>query len=261
MAVSAVTILSGCTVKSFAPLDPPSSTVTPPPSTAPAQLAQPKPDTAKQPDTTPPQSKPEAPNAKPEGKVIPDPNDITLMVNKIYMLPDGYVPADLVEPQVAFIFAEKVDKRLMRKEAAAALEKMFAAAKEDGIYLAGVSGYRSYETQAGLFDYYVRTQGEETARKYSAEPGHSEHQTGLAMDISGSTGACAADDCFAGTPEAEWLAKHAHEYGFVIRYPKGKEAITGYAYEPWHARYVGKALAQELTSKGLTMEEYYAAKQ
>lgn len=193
----------------------------------------------------------------PTGIVVSNPTDIKVVVNKKYMLPDGYRPADLVEPKVPFIFKEQDEKRLMRKEAAQALEQMFAAAKKDGVNLAGVSGFRSFETQTGLFNYYVQTQGEETARKYSAEPGHSEHQTGLTMDVSGTTGACAADDCFAGTPEANWLAAHVGEYGFVIRYPKGKESITGYAYEPWHVRYVGKDVAKEVMSKGITLEEYF----
>lgn len=179
-----------------------------------------------------------------------------MLVNKLVMLPDGYEPSDLVEPKVPFTFTEKAEKRLMRKEAAQALEQLFAGAEKDGIFLAGVSGYRSYETQKGLFNYYVQTQGEAIARRYSAEPGHSEHQTGLAMDVSASTGKCAADDCFAETPEARWLAEHAPGYGFIIRYPKGKEAITGYAYEPWHLRYLGKPFAQKVAASGLTLEEY-----
>lgn len=191
-----------------------------------------------------------------KGTVASNPTSITVLVNKSIMLPDGYVPADLTEPQVAFIFSEKAEKRLMRAEAARALEQMFAAAKKDGLFLAGVSGYRSYQTQESLFNYYVSVQGEETARRYSAEPGHSEHQTGLAMDVSGSTGYCAADDCFADTPEAKWLAQHAPEYGFIIRYPKGKESITGYAYESWHVRYIGKAMAADVVAKGVTLDEY-----
>ncbi|HYF76927.1 MAG TPA: M15 family metallopeptidase [Symbiobacteriaceae bacterium] len=190
--------------------------------------------------------------------VVANPNDLLVMVNKSFRLPDGYAPADLVEPNVRFIFSEKHEKRLMRKDAARALEQMFAAAEKDGVHLAGVSGYRSYETQVGLFNYYVKIDGYEKAATYSAEPGHSEHQTGLTMDISGSTGACAADDCFAGTPEAEWLAKHGAEHGFIVRYPKGKESITGYTYEPWHMRYVGVAAAKEITAAGLTLEEWTA---
>jgi D-alanyl-D-alanine carboxypeptidase len=185
------------------------------------------------------------------------PADIAVLVNKRMMLPADYRPSDLVEPNVPFIFMEKDEKRLMRQEAARALERMFAAAKQDGIYLAGVSGYRSYETQESLFNYYVRTEGAERARKYSAEPGHSEHQTGLAMDVSATTGTCAAEDCFADTPEARWLAQHAPAYGFIIRYPKGKESITGYNYEPWHVRYVGTAISAAIAAQGITLEEYY----
>ncbi|MFZ5815911.1 MAG: M15 family metallopeptidase [Bacillota bacterium] len=194
----------------------------------------------------------EAPAVQP----VPDPEAITVLVNKRFKLPADYRPDDLVEPRVAFIFQEKVEKRLMRKEAARALELLFAAAEKDGIHLAGVSGFRSYETQKVLFAHYVRTQGEEVARKYSAEPGHSEHQTGLAMDLSGSTGACAVEDCFADTPEAKWLAAHAAERGFIIRYPRGKESITGYNYEPWHLRYVGAAVSRQIAARGVTLEEY-----
>lgn len=189
-------------------------------------------------------------------RVASAPTDITVVVNKKIMLPDGYTPADLVEPKVPFIFKEKDDRRLMRKEAAAALEQLFAGAKTDGINLAGVSGYRSYATQKSLFDYYVKVQGEETARKYSAVPGTSEHQTGLAMDVSGIDGKCAAEDCFAKTPEANWLVAHAAEYGFIIRYPKGKESITGYNYEAWHLRYIGTSIAKKIAEKGITLEEY-----
>lgn len=251
-----VAIMSGC---SAAP-------DTKPPVTQPPATTQPQPQPGTQPQPQP-KPQPEAPATKPGGSAGQTPNEpaqptenheaITVLVNKSVALPSGYRPSDLVEPQVSFIFDGYHEKRLMREEAARALERMFAGAKKDGIYLAGVSGYRSYETQESLFNYYVRTQGEETARKYSAEPGHSEHQTGLAMDISGSTGECAADDCFAGTPEANWLAAHAGEYGFIIRYPKGKEAITGYNYEPWHVRYIGTKIASEINAKGLTLEEYF----
>ncbi|MFZ5826432.1 MAG: M15 family metallopeptidase [Bacillota bacterium] len=206
-----------------------------------------------------PQSPPKAPPTSKEPpaiQVLAKPAAVAALVNKQFRLPEDYRPTDLVEPKVPFIFKEQHEKRLMRAEAARALEAMFTAAEKDGIYLAGVSGFRSYETQKALFAYYVRTQGEEMARKYSAEAGHSEHQTGLAMDVSGSTGACAVDDCFAETPEARWLAEHAPEYGFIIRYPKGKEAITGYNYEPWHLRYVGLAMSREIAAKGLTLEEY-----
>ena len=116
---------------------------------------------------------------------------------------------------------------MMRAEAAEALQKMFAAAKTLNLHLAGVSAYRSYQTQQSLFDNYVNTDGLEKAKTYSALPGTSEHETGLAIDVTTADGACAAKDCFGDTEEAKWLAAHGHEYGFIIRYPKGKERITG----------------------------------
>lgn len=191
--------------------------------------------------------------------VVAQPESVAVLVDKQYKLPDNYEPNDLVYPDVRFTFSEKIDKRKMRKEAAGALEELFAGAEKDGIYLAGVSAYRSQATQKTLFNNYVKKDGMEKALTYSAFPGTSEHQTGLAIDVSGSDGKCAATDCFGGTPEAEWLADHAPEYGFIIRYPEGKDAITGYKYEPWHLRYVGKELAKEIDDKGLTLEEYYNA--
>ncbi|MCJ7840041.1 M15 family metallopeptidase [Lederbergia sp. NSJ-179] len=190
-------------------------------------------------------------------QVVADPKDVTVLVNKQYKLPDQYAPDDLVYPDVRFIFSEKIEKRKLRKVAAKALEKLFAAAEKDGIYLAGASGYRSQETQATLYNNYVKKDGKEKADRYSGRPGHSEHQTGLAIDVSGSSGECAVEDCFADTAEAKWLANHAHEYGFIIRYPKGKENLTGYMYEPWHIRYVGNEIAKEIYEKDITLEEYY----
>ncbi|WP_062107306.1 M15 family metallopeptidase [Bacillus niameyensis] len=197
-------------------------------------------------------------NSKPKAiEVVTDPTDIRVLVNKQFKLPDDYAPDDLVYPDVRFIFSEKVEKRQMREVAAKELEKMFAAAEKDGIYLAGASGYRSQATQIILYNNYVDKDGKEAADRYSARPGHSEHQTGLTMDVSTSSGECAVQDCFADTPEAKWLAEHAHDYGFIIRYPKGKENITGYQYEPWHIRYVGTEIAKELSEKNITLEEYF----
>jgi D-alanyl-D-alanine carboxypeptidase len=191
--------------------------------------------------------------------VIAQPADIAVLVNKQNKLPEEYNPADLVYPDVRFIFSEKVDKRKMRQEAATALENMFKAAEDDSILLAGVSAYRSHSTQKTLFDRYVKRDGLEKAKTYSAFPGTSEHETGLAIDVSGREGKCAAADCFADTKEALWLEEHAHEYGFIIRYLKGKEDITGYQYEPWHLRYVGTELAAELAESGETLEENFDA--
>ncbi|MGA3673530.1 M15 family metallopeptidase [Lysinibacillus agricola] len=188
---------------------------------------------------------------------VADPESITVLVNKEYAFPEGYEPKDLVYPNVPFIFNEKIEKRMMREEAAKYLEKMFNAANQQNIHLAGVSAYRSSQTQTTLFNNYVERDGIEKAKTYSAVPGTSEHQSGLAIDVSGSDGSCAADDCFANTEEAAWLEDNAHNYGYIIRFPKDKDNITGYQYEPWHIRYVGVNLATELYNEGLTLEEYY----
>lgn len=131
-----------------------------------------------------------------------------------------------------------------------ALKEMQRAAKAEKLKLPVVDGFRSYETQEKLYRMWVELKGEQKAALYSAEPGHSEHQTGLAFDLG------LADPVFADWPEGKWLEENAHKYGFIIRYPKGKEDVTGYAYEPWHVRYVGKTIAAEIYEKGLTLEEY-----
>ncbi|MBA9026818.1 M15 family metallopeptidase [Peribacillus huizhouensis] len=188
---------------------------------------------------------------------VMDPDAIPVLINKENMLPDNYKPADLVYPDVRFTFTEKIEKRMMRKEAADALESLFQAADEQGVPLAGVSAYRSQKTQTSLFNHYVEKDGLEAALLYSATPGTSEHQTGLAIDVTSSDGSCAVEDCFGKTDQAQWLVDNAPTYGFIIRYEEGKESITGYKYEPWHLRYVGQKLAQDLTDRGITLEEYY----
>lgn len=185
------------------------------------------------------------------------PDSIPVLVNKQNKLPEDYHPGDLIVPDIPFIFEEMSEKRKMRAEAASAIEKLFAGAERQGVALLGVSAYRSHEAQTSLFNYYVEQDGYEKAITYSAAPGTSEHETGLAIDVTGGDGKCAAEACFAGTEEALWLEEHAAEYGFIIRYPKGKEEITGYHYEPWHLRYVGKTIAKKIANRGITLEEYY----
>lgn len=160
--------------------------------------------------------------------------DGTLIVNKSYGLPVDY-GEDLTA------------------EALAAFEEMQAAAAAEGLDLAIVSGFRSYGTQQNLYNRYVVRDGLAEAETYSARPGFSEHQTGLAMDLN------LADSSFAETEEGRWLAEHAWEYGFVLRYPNGKSGLTGYIFEPWHFRYVGRDLAEKLYNGGdwLSLEEYF----
>ena len=129
--------------------------------------------------------------------------------------------------------------------------KMADAAKKDGLSLRVLSAYRTEDYQRNLYNNKVRTTGKINADNYSARPGSSEHQTGLAVDV------CSTSGTFEYTAEFRWMQKHAHEYGFILRYPKGKEWITGYSYEPWHYRYVGADVATKIFEEGITYEEYY----
>lgn len=128
--------------------------------------------------------------------------------------------------------------------------KLSTDASKEGLKIYLASGYRSYSDQEVIYENYVEEDGEEKADTYSAKPGYSEHQTGLCIDCN------TVDDAFGYTEEAAWLAEHAHEYGFIIRYPQGKEYITGYQYEPWHIRYVGSKIANALHITGMCLEEY-----
>lgn len=193
-------------------------------------------------------------------KMVENPDDILVLVNKEWNLPSDYVPKDLVVPNVAFSFSENLPKKQMRKEAAAALEELFGQAKKDGINLLAASGYRSYNTQKSIFQSNAKLYGEKEANKTSAYPGQSEHQTGLAMDLTCAAVGYQLTESFGETAEGKWLKEHASEYGFIIRYAKSKEEITGYSYEPWHIRYVGKEVAREIDSQGLAYEEYYNRK-
>jgi D-alanyl-D-alanine carboxypeptidase len=182
--------------------------------------------------------------------------DPLILVNKSRALPRGYIPPDLIEPYIPFAFEENLPKRLMREEAALALELLFAKALADGIELLGQSAYRSYETQEAIFAYNARLHGEEEANKLSALPGQSEHQTGLAIDVTSRSVGLGLDKSFGETPEGVWLQENADKYGFIIRYPKDKENITGYIYEPWHIRYVGIDVAKEIYENDLTLEDF-----
>ncbi|WDH99151.1 D-alanyl-D-alanine carboxypeptidase family protein [Paenibacillus urinalis] len=189
--------------------------------------------------------------------VVTNPEAITVIVNKERSLPDGYEPTDLVEPDVPFSFDEPHQKRHLRQEAADALEELFAAAEEDNIELRAVSGYRSYDRQVAVFNSSVERNGEEYALRVSAQPGKSEHQTGLSIDVSSPSVGNVLEEILGDTEEGKWLAEHAPEFGFIIRYLEGREETTGYVYEPWHIRYVGKELAPDIAASGLTLEEYF----
>lgn len=190
---------------------------------------------------------------------IDDPNSLWVVVNKSRPLnPTNYTPPDLVVPNVPLRYASDFEEMKIRSETASALEQMTASAKSEGVNLMLASGYRSYDLQTTVYNNFVGNQGKETADTQSARPGHSEHQTGLAIDLEPTDRSCEIEDCFATTKEGIWLAKNAYKFGFIVRYQPNKQAIVGYKYEPWHFRYVGKDLAAELNKRGdQTLEEFF----
>jgi len=198
----------------------------------------------------------EPPADEPASPVSAEAKAAILLVNKRHPLESTYKPDDLVVPDVPFSFEGDNPKKQLRKVAAEALERLFAQAQEDGVELRAVSGYRSYATQKSIFEYNAKLKGEAEANRTSAYPGQSEHQTGLAMDVSAASVNYALEEAFGETAEGVWLAENAARHGFIIRYPQEKEEITGYKYEPWHLRYVGVEVAEFVTEQGLTLEEF-----
>ncbi len=187
---------------------------------------------------------------------IDNPSSITAVVNKNRMLESTYVPSDLVS--ITVTSTKSGNDNLIRSEALPHVEAMFADAKADGVNLTVTSAYRSYDTQNSLFNSYVNSYGLESALTFSAPPGASEHQTGLVLDIGEVNGPYDNFEIeFALSDSGKWLAANSYKYGFILRYPEGKEAITTYQYEPWHFRYVGVETATKIHESGLTLEEYY----
>ena len=191
-----------------------------------------------QPDVTVDPNEPRVVGVSAKGYQIVEEKGLTyvngvLIVNKTYGVPEDYGSGDLTP------------------ECKAAFSELVAGAAADGIEIFMLSGFRSFETQTGLYNRYVARDGQAAADTYSARPGHSEHQTGLALDVNSIAYA------FADTPEGQWLAANAHKYGFIIRYGKEKQELTGYAYEPWHIRYLGKGMAAAVYESGLCLEEYF----
>jgi D-alanyl-D-alanine carboxypeptidase len=183
-----------------------------------------------------------------------EPGSIWWAVNKTRPLPAGYAPEDLITPNVAL----SGSYTRYRKIAQTNLEAMFAAATKADAPLTFGSGFRSESVQRQLYNGYVAADGQAAADRYSARPGTSEHQTGLSFDAGSPSGSCYLEVCYGKTAQGLWLATHAHKYGFIVRYPNGKEAVTGYQYEPWHMRYVGVELATEMRRTGIaTLEEFF----
>lgn len=183
-------------------------------------------------------------------KDIKNPDSLMVLVNKLNRLQSNYVPHDL--EQISLNYA--TNNKFLRKEAKENFEKLSSDAKKIGYSIIAVSAYRDYDYQENLFNNYVKEKGENYALKCSAKAGHSEHQTGLSVDVMGSNNDY---DEFEKSKEFDWMKNNSYKYGFILRYPKGKEYITGFKYEPWHYRYVGKDVASIIYTEGITLEEYY----
>ncbi|WP_294208471.1 D-alanyl-D-alanine carboxypeptidase family protein [uncultured Solobacterium sp.] len=208
-------------------------------------------------ETTPSPSPTSTPTPTPEATVEPTVDTTTVssiqkITNKNHPIDPGYIPADLTKVNV-----NSNGTQYLRSEAATALTNMFEAARKDNINLYLVSGYRSYEQQLELYNTYVATDGKALADQYDAIPGACEHQLGLAVDLSDDNRDHDIDDSFESTAAYQWLLKHSYEYGYILRFPRGKEAITGIAYNPWSFRYIGVEEAKKVYDSGLTLEEYY----
>jgi D-alanyl-D-alanine carboxypeptidase len=183
------------------------------------------------------------------------PSSLWALVNKTHPIPITYAPAGLVLPDVPERTDKSIEERSLRSDAAGPVKHMFDAATADGHSLMIASAYRSATLQKTYFNNYAAISGVAAANLYSAFPGQSEHQTGLAIDISSVSRNCYLDTCFMKTLDGIWLAANGYKYGFVLRYPEGKTDITGYNFEPWHYRYVGIDLATALYKSGLVMDQ------
>lgn len=222
--------------------------------------SEPAPTTSAPTTTTPsPEPTPE-PEPEPEpvfdrgAHSVDDPMSLWVVSNKRRPLnPIDFAPSDLVMPQGV----ENEWAQPLREPTARAVEALIGAAAAAGHQVWIISAYRDYGTQVSLYNRYVARDGQALADTYSARPGHSEHQTGLVVDLD-DHGGCYLNACFGDTPAGVWLAENAADYGFIMRYPPGMDHITGFTYEPWHFRYVGVELAQEMRRTGiLTLEEFF----
>lgn len=185
-----------------------------------------------------------------DSTLVKDPNDVRVLTNKYLEIPDNYEPKDLVNMSDEYA-NNTYEQNKLRKEAYEQFVKMCNDSRKAGIKFYAESSYRSYEYQDIIYKNYVYENGQEAADKYAARPGFSEHELGLALDLA---------NIWTITTEGEeyaWLERHAHEYGYIIRYKKEWEDITGYTEESWHIRYVGVETATNVRKKGMSYEEYY----
>jgi LAS superfamily LD-carboxypeptidase LdcB len=177
------------------------------------------------------------------------------LISKTHPLPNNYVPDDLIDTTLAHGDASQPMK--LQKHIEAPLRAMYAAAEQDGFELMLSSAYRSITDQRALQNEFIAKQGKAMADVYVAQPGTSEHHTGMAVDLTSASSQCESDSnsCSLSQGAADWLAKNAPNFGFIQRYPEGKQPITGVAFEPWHYRYIGVTLARAMSQSGLTLDE------
>lgn len=176
-----------------------------------------------------------------------------VLVNKLYTVSKDYYPTDMVAVDGSLSTNQGL---YFKREAYEAYLKMLSAAQSEGLNFMICSTYRSYALQTSLYNNSLAQNGEAFTNTRSAYPGRSEHHTGWAVDITSKSMGYGLSQNFIDYPEGLWINNHCSEYGFIIRYPSGKTNITGYDYEPWHLRYVGIEAASEITSRGITLEEY-----
>src|SRR5690554_1954378 len=186
-------------------------------------------------------------------RIINEPQRIDVLINKQKKLPKDYSPNHLILSDLPQLDNRK---HYLVDAAYSALKALIKEAEKNNHTVVVVSAYRSYQTQNSIFNNYVNRYGQKSADTYSARAGHSEHQSGLAVDVSTLSLHGSLSQKFGSTPEGIYLANHAHQYGFILRYPQNKTHITGYIYEPWHFRYVGVDLAKNIVECGCTFEEY-----
>ena len=180
-------------------------------------------------------------------------NKETILVNKYYYLDENYVPNNLEKINNQYA----LDNMKLVKEAKEAFEKLSKDALKEKLNIIAMSAYRSYSYQVDLYNRYAKSDGKEKADTYSGRAGHSEHQTGLAVDVYNKK---LPYTSFENTKEYDWMMKNAHKYGFILRFPKNKEEETGYHFESWHYRYVGIDIAKYIKENDISLEEYYATK-
>ncbi|MBI4498361.1 MAG: D-alanyl-D-alanine carboxypeptidase family protein [Chloroflexi bacterium] len=190
---------------------------------------------------------------------VADGSDLLALVNKQTALPASYAPADLQDLAAAGIPTLYQGLRL-RAVAVPALDRLMTAAKADGVQLVVLSSYRSYQEQQAIYQREVAAQGRVQAERLVARPGHSQHQLGTTVDFTARSVNFDLTETFGDTREGRWLLQNAHRFGFVLSYPKGKEEVTGYAYEPWHYRFIGVEAAVDLQRRGITLEEYLVSR-